>query len=76
MGNLNKWYQWYLSKDRAVHYAINSILYITTVREKYVKMYENFLSQLKMYATVIRVLSMSYLPISLLPPTKLQEILN
>ena len=30
MGKLNKWYQWYLSKDRAVHYAIHSILYITT----------------------------------------------
>ena len=39
-------------------------------------MYENFISQLKMYANVIRVLSQGYLPISLLPPTKLQEILN
>ena len=38
VGKLNKWYQWYLSKDGAVHYAINSILYITTLREKYVKM--------------------------------------
>ena len=41
VGKLNKWYQMYLSKDGAVHYAINSILYITTLREKYVKMYEN-----------------------------------
>ena len=43
---------------------------------KYVKMYENFISQLKMYANVIRVLSKGYLPIFLLPPMKLQEILN
>ena len=39
-------------------------------------MYENFISQLKMYANAIRVLSKGYLPISLLPPIKLQEILN
>ena len=40
----SNWYQWYLSKDGAVHYAINSILYITTFREKYVKMYKNFIN--------------------------------
>ena len=32
--------------------------------------------QLKMYAIVIRVLSKGYLPISLLPPMKLEEILK
>ena len=75
-GKLNNWYQWYLSEDRAVHYAINSILYIITLRGKYAKMHENFISQLKMYPNVIRVLAKGYLPVSLLPPTKLQEILN
>ena len=60
VGKLNKWFHWYLSKDGAVHYAINSILYLTTLREKYVKMYENFISQLKMYANAIRVLSKDY----------------
>ena len=39
-------------------------------------MYKNFTSQLKMYATATRVLSKHYLPISLLPLMKLQEILN
>ena len=39
-------------------------------------MYEKFISQLQMYANVIRVLSKGYLPISLLPPIKLQEILD
>ena len=76
VGKVKNWYQWYLSKDSVEHYAINAILYITTLREKYVKMYENFISQLKVYANVIRVLSKSYLPIILLPPMKLQEILN
>ena len=45
-------------------------------RKKYVKMYEIFIMQLQMYAKAIRILSKSYLPISLLPPSKLQEILG
>ena len=56
-GKFNKWYQWYVSKNRAVHFALNLILYITTLREKYDKIYENFISQLKMYANMIRILS-------------------
>ena len=49
---------------------------MTTVREKYVKMYERFLNQLKQYAQTIRVLSKGYLPISLLSPSKLNLILQ
>ena len=67
---LNNWYQWYLSKDGIGHYAINSLLYITMMREKNVRMYEKFISQLWMYASVKRVLSKGYLPISLLLPIK------
>ena len=57
-------------------YAINSILFLTTVREKYVKMYERFLNQLKQYAQAIRVLSKGYLSISLLSPSTLNLILQ
>ena len=71
-GELNNWYQWYLTKEGVEHYAINSLLYITTMKEKYVRMHEKFISQLKMYTNVIRILSNGYLPISLLPPMKLQ----
>ena len=46
VGTLNNWYQWYLSKDGVEHYAINALLYITTKKEKYVRMYEKFMSQL------------------------------
>ena len=75
-GKLNNWYQWYLSKDGIGQYAIHSLLYINTMREMYARMYEQFTSQLWMYANVIRVLLKGYLPISLLPPIKLQEILK
>ena len=55
---------------------VNSVLFLTTVREKYVKMYERFLNQLKQYAQAIRVLLKGYLPISLLLPSKLNIILQ
>ena len=65
-----------LHKDGIGHFAINSILYLTIIREKYVKMYKRFIEQLKMYAKSIRILFKGYLPISLLPPSKLHGILS
>ena len=46
-GKLNQWLELYLHQDGVHHYAINSILFLTLIREKYVKMYERFLEQLK-----------------------------
>ena len=63
---------WYLSKDGVGHYAINSLLFLTTTRQKYVKMFARFISHLQMYAKAIRILLKGYLPISSLPPSKLQ----
>ena len=39
-------------------------------------MYERFIKELKLYSRAIRVLSKDYLPISLLPPSKLEKILS
>ena len=39
-------------------------------------MYERFIEELKLYSRAIRVLSKGYLPISLLPPSKLEKIFN
>ena len=75
-GKIHMWFDWYLSKDRIGHYVINSVLFLTTIGEKYVKKYEQFLKQLKMYARVIRIPLKGYLPISLLPPSKLHKILG
>ena len=75
-GKLHDWMEIY-SQDEGVHnYAINSILFLTTVREKYVKMYERFIEELKLYSKAIRVLSKGYLSISLLSPSKLEKILR
>ena len=65
----------YSSSQGANYYAINSLLYLRTIQEKYIKMYERFVNQLKEYASAIGVLSKGYLLISLPPPSKLSEIL-
>ena len=63
-GQIDNWYNYYSSSSGVQHYAINSLLFLTTVREKYVKMYERFLNQLRQYSQAIRVLSKGYLPIT------------
>ena len=75
-GKLHDWMELYSQDEGICNYAINSVLFLTTVREKYVKMYKRFIEELKLYSKAIRVLSKGYLPISLLPPSKLENILK
>ena len=39
-------------------------------------MYERFIAELKSYSKAIRILSKGYLPITLIPPSKLQLIIS
>ena len=75
-GHANKWFEMYLASQGVNYYAIHSLLYLRTIQEKYIKMYERFVNQLKEYSHAIRILSKGYLPISLLPPLKLAKILQ
>ena len=75
-GKLHDWMELY-TQDEGMHvHAINSIPFFTTVREKYIKMYERFIEEFKLYSKVISILSKGYLPISLLPPSKVEKILT
>ena len=68
-------YQWYTNThgSRGVQcYAINLLLYIRTIKDKYVQMYKIFIKQLHMHAEVAK----GYLPILLVTPLKLKEILD
>ena len=58
------------------HYSINSLLYLRTVHDKYVALYRELITQLHIYTTSIRILAKGYLPISLVTPSRLREILN
>ena len=52
------------------------MLFLTTITEKYVRMYERFNVELKSYSKAIRILSKGYIPISLMPPSNLEAILE
>ena len=41
-GQITNWYNYYSSSSGMQHYAINSLLFLTTVREKYVKCMKGF----------------------------------
>ena len=58
------------------HYITNVLLYLCTIKEKYIAVYNEFITQQQIYAKVVRILAKGYLPISLVTPYKLQEILN
>ena len=57
------------------HYSINSLLYLRSIKEKYVLMYKELIMQLHIYVTVVRILAKRYMLISLITPLKLKKIL-
>ena len=56
-------------------YAFNSLLFLRVVQDKYISLYKELITQLKSYVSAIRILAKGYLPITLITPSKLQEIL-
>ena len=71
VGTIDKWLTDELTNSNyEFSYSIDSMLFLTTIKEKYVRMYKRFIVELKSYSKAIRVLSKGYLPISLRPPSK------
>ena len=76
VGKMTEWVKKELAKSKNEYsYSVDTILFLTTVRGKYVKMCETFIAELKSYSKAIRILSKGYFPISLIPPSKLEAIL-
>ena len=76
-GQLTAVYRWYInshSNQGVQYYAINSLLHLRMIKDKYVQMYNEFIKQLCLYAKAIRILTKGYLPILLITPLKLKEI--
>ena len=57
-------------------YSMDVALFLTTVKEKYVRMYEKFTNELRSYLKGIQILPKGYLSITLITPSKLKEILH
>ena len=58
------------------HHSLNSLLYLRTKHDKYIALYRELITHLFIYATSIRIFAKGYLPISLITPSKLREILS
>ena len=58
------------------HYSTNSLLYLRIIKDKYVALYRELVTQLHTCVSAIRVLAKGYLPNTLIEPAKLQEILT
>ena len=57
-------------------YAINSLLFLRIIQDKYLSMYRELITQLCIYVSPIRILAKGYLPNTLLTSKKLQGILS
>ena len=72
--------EWLKHKLADIHnefdYSIDAMLFLTTAKEKYVRMYEQFIAELKSHLKAIRILSKGYLPITIITPSKLEVILK
>ena len=77
VGKVNEWLKQQLTCFNDEHsYLITTLLFLRTCNEKYVRVYERFINELKSYSKAICVLSKGYLAISLIPPSKLETILQ
>ena len=77
VSEMNKWLKHIFADiHNEFDYSIDAVLFLTTVKEKYVRMYEKFITELKSYSKAIRILSKGYLTITLITPSKLEAILK
>ena len=53
VGHVKNWFMKYTAGQSINYYAVHSLLYLRTIQEKYVKMYERFVNQLKEYSNAI-----------------------
>ena len=70
VSEINKWLKNELAHiHNEFDYSIDAILFLTTRKEKYVRMYEKFIAELRSYSKAIRILSKGYITISLITPS-------
>ena len=74
---MNKWLKHKLENICSeFDYSMDAVLFLTTIKEKYIRMYEKFINELRSYSKAVRILLKGYLPISLITPSKLEAILQ
>ena len=58
------------------HNMVNSMLYLCTIKDKYIEIYNKFILQLHIYAKAVRILAKGYFPILVVTALKLKGILD
>ena len=77
VSRVNDWLKQQLTCYNDEHsYSITTLLFLRTINEKYVRMYERFINELKTYSQALCILSKGYLPITIITPSKLEAILQ
>ena len=77
VSEMNKWLKHKLADiHNEFDYSIDAVLFLTSVKEKYIRMYEKFIAEFRSYSKAIRVLSKGYLPITFITPSKLEASLK
>ena len=77
VSEMNKWLKHKLEDIHSeFDYSMDAVLFLTTIKVKYVRMYEKFINELRSYLKAVRILSKGYLPITLIMPSKLKAILQ
>ena len=72
----NKLIYSHLSMHGIIQFTTKTSLYLHTITEKYILMFQLLIYKLEMYSNAIRTLSKGCLPTSLLTPLKLDDILK
>ena len=54
---LNEAYTWCVNAPNIQEYVIDSLLYLRTVRDKYIQMYKEFITQLCIHTKAIKILA-------------------
>ena len=68
VGRVQEWLKQQLTHYNDEHsYSITILLFLRTINEKYVRMYERFINELKAYSKAIHILSKGYFSITLIP---------
>ena len=74
---MNNWLKCKLENIHSeFNYSMDAVLFLTTIKEKYIRIYEKFINKLRSYSKAVRILSKGYLVISLITPSKLEAILQ
>ena len=63
VGKVNEWLKQQLTHFNNGHsYSSNTLLFLRTIKEKYVRIYERFINELKSCSQAMCILSKGYLP--------------